>query len=1411
MVSEAHFFYKTQLILRHAIFLIIAMFLIVNAALYDIPSNESMRGLNFFKTDARFQCDNIDFVNRFFGDSGCYGVIDALCMENTETDVSSINISFQNDEERQVFSDVIAKLDRAEKKHKEAMQRRETLFINLGELILNVCGVKVPSTDTPLHMMVGNVPIAEGCFIASSIYDYDASQVVETEAEAIKEAAEGMNELTEILKDASDELYWAGAPYENYSGEALSTYIAVKDFTRMANYHFSDSAGSGASGVSAFAKRWSSLYFTMEDLHEADKNNITSCAVSKFLTETLDDKGIVPAAVDFYRRVKGAHQQMLLEYNQSRYELNTQFEMANNELKELKNAGYYNISKDDVEIFMNYSQMFKNYTGKLKTLIQVDVPVEKLNRLDSLLNDEGIDGSVAQIRKETDKLDSTKQFYLAKAIEKQKLARNNLAIILQDLSMIKNETIQMRDDAKVLADVARTKALKTLESYPQSDISSYLKSEANERIEEADAIIVNLSAKGEGYQFKDYIAAISKYNEATAYLSKEGSSREVILKEIDLLFSEFKRANTSAVIDGISVETENIPVSSLEALAKLQMKDLEYIKVQMRNITDTIYLKAKYKYSYLDKKRLEIFDELKLMKETDAATARELSNALTQYEKFVVNNSYDPRLAIGNFSNIDSLLMKIDNQLAATKTQALESYLSRNAKVTKIFQTAVSVDSNSNVTYLIEIINDLKLGSNESIKVSVTGVRGGPGATISKPDGTYIRFAEEGKGIDILFTRLDVGPAQYRFNITSEAIIAKTTQRKEERLRFDETLLERRMDLTIDSLENVKAIYNETLPIKTDVCEASIRGKTLPVTLTSGELSVAFNAEKGENLLSIICRSYKPLSITEHDQSVVELNESKSQVTYYVRVSSRVGEIEDVIPYITIEGELDRNTIKVYDDISNTIASNLTFKKIGENTIVSWYIPFLTNEGREYKITYQLDDMKRYLDAMRVSLSESAKAESIDISTQLEKARRSTSLGRYDEAFETLQEAKRTMEAERILRLEKNTIISKLTNISSSFETLENQSLNFTRIGFGEITLEIDKKASDFSIKRKEIERAVNENKTDEAFKLLKELEKISSSLTVEDILSKRANKMYNDLSDLKKDFFVLNKAITVTDEIENIETLEEKFANVSSAIKEGNTLTAALLMNEFEEELKNIRNDRDNITSSLTYEAQSLLDEIKNYNNTWKKKRQELLNMIDISSDSPVASNSQFQKQKEEIESLITDTDRLLAEGNEFYTSLKNILTKKDIDTLLNNLDNIKTQKEKLSRLNASVSYSEKLSTNLKMNTRAALDATKIVLAARAKNASKEELTRLETVAGYVNKAGKLFEEGKYLDSLAYISYANEKLKVQEKEGFLIDPMLIVAVIICIAATIAALSLLNKGKEKPEESQPHILKKAEQ
>jgi len=87
MVSEAHFFYKTQLILRHAIFLIIAMFLIVNAALYDIPSNESMRGLNFFKTDARFQCDNIDFVNRFFGDSGCYGVIDALCMENTETDV----------------------------------------------------------------------------------------------------------------------------------------------------------------------------------------------------------------------------------------------------------------------------------------------------------------------------------------------------------------------------------------------------------------------------------------------------------------------------------------------------------------------------------------------------------------------------------------------------------------------------------------------------------------------------------------------------------------------------------------------------------------------------------------------------------------------------------------------------------------------------------------------------------------------------------------------------------------------------------------------------------------------------------------------------------------------------------------------------------------------------------------------------------------------------------------------------------------------------------------------------------------------------------------------------------------------------------------------------------------------------
>jgi hypothetical protein len=753
-------------------------------------------------------------------------------------------------------------------------------------------------------------------------------------------------------------------------------------------------------------------------------------------------------------------------------------------------------------------------------------------------------------------------------------------------------------------------------------------------------------------------------------------------------------------------------------------------------------------------------------------------------------------LTIGSYKRIDILFNDLDGKISSKKVTALSNYLSGNAKVTKLFSDRVVVDKAVNVIYNVQITNDLDVNSTEAVTVHVKGVGGGPNSQVTKPSGTTVAFKLG--GIDILFGSIEPLTI-YQVEVSSGVLVAETTSKSEQTQLFDKNELKKRYDLTVKSSEPITVFY--TTSTQADDCRAYRGGAEIPLTLNDSELSVEIDASVGANSFYIICRTLDPVAVKEYDQTITPISDYNSEIDYTIGVSSNIGYIEGFKAEIIVPGNVTASSIAVYDTDGRP-ADSFKFVRYGTNYIASWKVPILTNEEKLFYVSYELNDTAGYLRDLAESIGADAGNESINVDSYLDSATQYISSGSYTDALKKLREAQKKIDTERNLRIDKSALTERFTKVTSFFRAATDNPDEFTALGWPTITIELNKKINEFNTKKKAVEAALKANNTKEASKLLGELEGIAAISSVDTLMYGKSNEVFKKQNELKSEFFKLNNVVDVKEYIDELDSLDSSVSSIAAAISDKRYFDAASLLANISSRLSEFESVKKNKTAQMIGNVTSMLKEIKDYETRWKTTRKKLTEAMNISLDNP---GKGYIAQATDIETTISIIDKAISNSVTFYDAFK----KTSIDTVTDRIDEIRIQREELNSIGKQISGAESVLADYKINADAAIKGTTITLSSKGKTASKDDVSKLQLLSNYLVSARKSFDTGNYLNSMAYIGYITQKLnETGSKGGFgiSIDPMVILAVILAIAATVAALFLMRMKKEKPEE--PRALKR---
>ncbi|MEM2974067.1 MAG: hypothetical protein QW112_00345 [Candidatus Micrarchaeia archaeon] len=1371
--------------------LVIVFFLLLAAstihpASCEVDQGQSLGEARRLPEDySSLSCNDI-VIFREFGETGCAGVVDALCLPDTTYDTERIKLMLRDDAEREVFGYSLSNLETAAHQVRLANSSRNELFEKIINDATDTCHLlSSPTESLPLEITKFSLKLNNlfnnfkslGCIIASSSYDRYYHNIIEKERLALEKVSQAMNSAMDSLQEITDELYCMGAGDSEYTGPERGTYSKIRDIIRDSK------TGIISQDNQSLSKRWAVLSRDAWNMKDYFFTTNQTCTASNIINTALSPDGIFPQLLSLYREAAVARESMNDLYNSKREEVSMRLGKIKKDIESAKKEEYDKINPEEIAFFLENWKADSKFPDPARLIKNVSDIIEGIGENAEYLYNMG--NSIYDGRGKFYISESLR--YYAKAEAKLASAEKNLAFLESSLNILlsdaENKTAAMRYAAKSLLDNYRID--KSTEGVYNIALSNF---------NSAERRYTSLKTMPKGQQVHEYYTAYQEFRMTHDILKEVGLAS--IYRAALNSCSSLGHAIDSADSDDVNtVGPKAIYTATLSrinrSLESMNISELLHINNLCSEELESLYSVASAKYQYLLAKRQAAIEALSLLKLVGFVDPQVEDN-LMKYEQYIYEGNFS-RSALGNYKKMESAYNAVLSAMLRKKSDAFAEYFRTHTYVMEgILPSVVLVDQYNEVVIQIDIQNTLSLGNNDSFSYRITapGAAIGPDDIITVSDPT-IDVTGDSSGLNIFFRRVTPNKS-YMIVLRKKERTISSSMQAWSRTFLDYTELRERRVFSLTSERNVPAaLLNMTLPRQVTACEAYLDGRQQIVSVTDKNLLVSLsNIRRGSTSGYVDCYTSNPITVTNSNYMI-----ENSSVLYFIYVRSNIGNLDNVWMSFEVSPPVEGEA-KVYENSTGYLAREWSYTKYGNKYIIKWLIPALSGNVIAYKVVLQASSIAEYANSRKDAVSTKASAANINISTYLERAENEIKTLQYKEALNTLAAAERTIDEQVALNVKKDMLVRQAHLLADRLSSISNTSV-LAEMGLSDISIEIEKKLNDFDNNMKQFEYEIANGNLDYATKLLRELESISDMTKIDNMLFEKKQDIFDELTKLENSFLSMSRVKDMSQYIHEIRLQKSKLQSFNDMITKRDFLSFAIVVSDITNSINKLNVSEKEEKERVKEISLSTMAGIKSIDSAWKGLRARIIKSIEIDTDNPNLRDT--ENIKRDIEKIDSEIGVL----NQKYAALKAM----DVSEVINNLDEISATREEIESMNSTLSYMDSLDRQYRKEAANSIRLGISSLEAALSEISDDQKDRASQLALYLNKAKKSYEEGKYLNSILYSEYVTKNAdSLRRKTTYQVDPMIILVALIVVVTFVLAILMLRK--EKPKETR--VLEKAQ-
>ncbi len=1361
-----------------------------------VPENESISYIRRLPEELRIVCSELNPLDILFTKAGCLGAVDQLCLDSANPSPQDF-ISFLSPSEAKIYAQAIKHFEASNSKLLQAKKEKNDLLFQISAFVTYMCNDSLVTVTTSFLSVPATVI---GCYSAVYHYDTNARNIVKLSRESIEFADKGVNEVLDNLGKDSDDLYCIGGGYENSTSISSSAYDQVRDFIRFSKLQLQPDPEAAEVEVSkkwaVFSNRLWKYYEDIQDnsIYNSNPSSSSSCEFAALINETVGGKSPLKSLVDFHRQILIAKDKTLAIFQKEKGEVEILLRDAERESSLLKKEEYSKITSYFLLRFLDYNSA----TSSDERFI----PSNQIRVLNSEIYGEGFEHGAKDLYGEAIGIYQGKSdFYALRALEKLKLARYKLNSSLDRISEVKEVVDSIKIIAKDLAQSNKDKAENSLNIFdPKTSTDVQLLTNSHSKFDQGAKLFDEANFATTGQAVVNYKHAMDLFNESIKLLDGTSQAELAWQSDVNESLTLLDKSISAAKLDDIEVSAEQNLLDNAKSLLSISLSEEDYLTI--KNSIDesvlTLLSKAKDKYAFLSDLRNQLKQKLSVISEFYDTT--EIKKRLDKFEAYVSDDDFDTTLTLGRYKIIDSNYADIDKILSDKLRDSFSAYLAKTAKITRYALSRSIVDEETDFSTDISLTNPYTLGLEDPIAVQIKGIPFDLSSSVTVP--VDVKAVPNEDGMSLFFKKLKQNSV-YHINVSSSQKLVETVSQNVKRVSLSQGELVERIDVDVSSKDNLENVHYK-LKSLADSCAGYRNGRAIQTLSDYDGFDVNLGEiRKGNTQFYFVCRYYNPISIYESNFEVVD-----QKISYLISIRSNIGSLEDVTASIFVPANIANNSIKIYEP-TGVPAQGFTFFRSGDRYLAQWKIKLLTDQDQMFSVTYEVSQLFDFVNKLMEETSNYSKHENVDVSSFITQADDKIRQNKLDAAIELLQKAQKTIDSEKNLVVQRESILNRFSNVNDTFDNLrfefEKLTKEFRNSSLTtELSSDISKKFSEFDSKSREFNSLIASNKISDALAVVKSLEKLVEDDTLSDLFYKKQKEASDEINMLGTELTKVVQNSKNGTNSPNIEYYYNKFDELRTSLLQVPKLlenrSFFLGMSTLENVTTNIgklNREIKNESESVVKEAISTLSGAKQTVGKWKKERDKHIAAIKISNDN-LGNHLAFDVT--DIENKIKKIDKEIKE----IEAISAVYDTTNKDKILENLETYKDLKDKLSSVDSELSSLENAEQILSSEAKNAIETTRILFNEQLKNSSKDDRAKLEALSTQLYRAKSALDGGNFLDSLLYTEFASGKVKDVKnstdpsRTGF--DWTVLAAGSIILILSGVSISLLRReGPKKPK------------
>ncbi|MEM3431589.1 MAG: hypothetical protein QW783_03540, partial [Candidatus Micrarchaeia archaeon] len=938
-------------------------------------------------------------------------------------------------------------------------------------------------------------------------------------------------------------------------------------------------------------------------------------------------------------------------------------------------------------------------------------------------------------------------------------------------------------------------AYNNLSKYPVYDIASASAYDLlNNKYQAASSIYNNYNPSNttKGERIVQLYNASVMLDDVIFISSKKASDvTELKKKSLKDALDELNSTIIKAQADGIDVAAETQLLNSKELLLGISINNISFIDDSISSLIQAkegIYSKAELAYSDLPPMRSKIYSVLSSLS-LYVDTYKYVSK-LDQIDKtYFLDGGFSPIKCLGSYKSIKGNYSAVLEDLNKNAASLLSIYLSNKYTSKTTFDTVPQVDSFVNMTTYLEIKNDLSLGSNSQVVVQVRGIPYELNSIVES-DFPGIYAIKEKDFVSIYFPNVNANTS-YLLKIKSYMKPASIVSKETERLILTNERLTDKITYIINSAYDINSlILVDTY--SADSCSVFMNNRMQTVKSYSN-LSISLSDIKtGKQTITATCTRNNPINYSASGFTI-----SDNKISYNLQIRSNYEDLSNVDYVLEIIGsadEIQSDSIRVYDS-KGQITKNFQFYRSGDKYYAKWFIPIISSEYQNYTVSYTTTDIVSYYSKLKSEIENLSSSESVDVSSYLRDAAYRASRGKYDEAINSLDKAKKEISQAQLQRIENASLTERLNKISSQISQLKNKSSEIyaiaTNLSISDVSVEVAKQIAEFEANEQSARNYLQKGDISNAKSIVSQLERMISSTKIDNAIYSKEKKVLDALSQSERKIVSLGRFMDISQQIGKLNEVKSHVSLIGPATAIQDYHTALINLNSAFNLINEINSDIENNSIQLNAKLEDKLKASKETLDKWKKKKQAIINAFSIDKNSPIKS---IPDSVNELLVKINATDTMSNELNVLYSKLNGY----KIDERIINLNDFEELDYKMQNISSDIEYYEKLVDQYKSAANEILKDAGMIFEEKISKGSESEKKKVVELQPVLSSAKDMYSSGKYLNSMMLMQYArNELLSLPSGEQVL-DLTLLIYLFMVIVTIVIIFKILSK-KEPPK------------